>query len=338
MMAAEQPVGERSELGLGLGPVDYDAFSSVARQAEQSGFAFVSVGDNPGHLKDTYVSLAVLAAATRSCRIGTTVTNPVHRDPLVVASAASSVESLAPGRLFLGIATGRARHPGTIDQLREHVEILRALWAGKEVPFGHDVLQLHWDARPVPIFICASGPRGLRLAGELADGVIIETGVSPEAVAQARTWLAEGAAVTGRDPADIEQWWYQKAAVADTTAEARDLALGPITASGAHVLGEMAKDKAVPEEFHEACAELHRRYDMVGHMTAGVGDVNRTLLPEGPLREYLFDRFGLVGSPADLRSRLADLRERGIRRVFCAAVVPDRPLFVRTMGEQVIGA
>lgn len=47
-------------------------------------------------------------------------------------------------------------------------------------------------ARPVPVFTCASRPRGLRQAGEIADGVIIENGVSEDAIEQALNWIAEG--------------------------------------------------------------------------------------------------------------------------------------------------
>ena len=144
----------------------------------------------------------------------------------MVAAAMSSVESIAPGRVFFGVATGRARRPATLDALREHVILLRSLWAHEEVVYRGEALKLAWDARSVPIFVCASGPRGLRLAGEIADGVIVESGVSIEAVERAKTWVRQGAEWAGRDPDALEVWWYLKTAVAETDEEAQSLDVG----------------------------------------------------------------------------------------------------------------
>jgi alkanesulfonate monooxygenase SsuD/methylene tetrahydromethanopterin reductase-like flavin-dependent oxidoreductase (luciferase family) len=329
---------DRLQLGLGLGAAsgDYGLFRRCAAMAERAGFSFVSVGDNPGALKETYVSLSVLAMSTETCRIGTAVTNPVHRDPLVVASAFSSVESLAPGRVFCGIATGRARRPARLDALREHVAILRALWANGEVHYRGETLRLTWDARPVPIFVCASGPGGLRLAGEIADGVIVESGVNSQTVAQAQRWIAEGADAAGRDPEAIERWWYLKTAVAETDGEASSQALAPVAASGGFVLGRNPAVQGVPDRFHDECRRLRAGYDKAAHISTGPDDPNRRLLEPGPFRDYLFDRFALAGSPAAWLERIAELRARGVDNIFCAAVVPDIEYFVRRVGEAVL--
>jgi alkanesulfonate monooxygenase SsuD/methylene tetrahydromethanopterin reductase-like flavin-dependent oxidoreductase (luciferase family) len=325
-------------LGLGLGAAsgDYELFRRCAAAAERGGFSFVSVGDNPGALKETYVSLSVLAMSTETCRIGTAVTNPVHRDPLVVASAFSSVESLAPGRVFCGIGTGRARRPASLDTLRQHVAILRDLWAKEEADYRGETLRLGWDARPVPIFVCVSGPRGLRLAGEIADGVIVESGVNSESVAQAEQWIREGAGAAGRDADAIERWWYLKTAVAETDEEALSQALAPVAASGGFVLGRDPGVHGVPNRFHDDCRRLRAGYDKSAHISTGPDDPNRRLLEPGPFRDYLFDRFALAGSPAAWGERIAELRTRGVQNVFCAAVVPDIEYFVQTVSESVL--
>jgi hypothetical protein len=93
-------------------------------------------------------------------------------------------QSLAPGRVFVAIAAGRARAAATRDALRAYVDILRVLWSGETVECRGESIRLDGDARPVPVFTCASGPRGLRQAGEIANGVIIESGVSEDAIKQ----------------------------------------------------------------------------------------------------------------------------------------------------------
>jgi 5,10-methylenetetrahydromethanopterin reductase len=326
---------ERPQIGMAIPPVDYEQFRRTARRADQGGFAFVSVGDYPAQFKDTYVSLAVLAGSI-GCRVGVTATTPLYRDPLVTAAAISSVESLAPGRVFVGFATGRARAAATRDSMRAYIDTLRALWSGETVRYQGELIRLDWDARPVPIFTCASGPRGLRQAGEIADGVIIESGVSEEAIEQALNWIAEGAARAGRDPDSIERWWYLRAGLAETTEEGAEMALAPVAACGAHVLGTDPALYGVPAQFHAACRDLRTRYSMETHVTSGPDDPNRRLLQDDSLREYLFDRFALAGSPRDWNHRLKELRQRGIDRLYIAPKTPDREQFVALVSDHVL--
>jgi 5,10-methylenetetrahydromethanopterin reductase len=332
---AGYPDPELPQIGMAIPPLDYEQFRRTARRADQGGFAFVSVGDYPAQFKDTYVSLAVLAAAT-SCRVGVTATTPLYRDPLVAAAAISSIESLAPGRVFVGIATGRARAAATRDTLRSYVDTLRALWSGETVDYRGESMRLDWDARPVPVFICASGPRGLRQAGEIADGVIIETGVSDDAIEQAMNWIAEGAARAGRDLGSIERWWYLRAGLAETTEEGIEMALAPVAASGGHVLGTDPGMHGVPAHLQDACRDLRSRYSMKTHVTSDPDDPNRRLLQERSLREYLFDRFALAGSPQDWKHRLRELRRRGIDRLYVAPKTPDRERFVALVSDEVL--
>jgi 5,10-methylenetetrahydromethanopterin reductase len=324
------------QLGLGMAALDYGDFRRRAAAAEAGGFAFVSVGDNPGQIKDTYVSLAVLADATETCRIGTSITTTAHRDPLVVASAASAVESLAPGRVFLGIATGRARKPAPLSALEEHVSILRALWNKEEVTYRGETMHLMWDAKPVPILVCTSGPRGLRLAGRIADGVIIESGVTPEVVQQSKRLVAEGARAAGRDPSSLELWWYVKAAIADSHDEATAIGRAALAASGALVVGKNPEARGVPERFQDQCRTLAAKYDMRSHIHISDDDPNRKLTSDPEFLAYLIDRFGLIGTPDQWVKRIGELRARGIDNVFCAAVVPDMDRFIDLVAGEVL--
>jgi len=189
---------------------------------------------------------------------------------------------------------------------------------------------------PVPVFICASGPRGLRQAGEIADGVIIESGVSEDAIEQAMTWIEDGAARADRDPGCIERWWYLRAGLAENTDEGVEMALAPVAASGAHVLGADPVRYGVPAHLRGACRDLRARYSMATHVTSGPDDPNRRLLQDASLRDYLFDRFALAGSPQDWKHRLAELRGRGVDRLYIAPKTPDRERFVALVSDEVL--
>ena len=321
------------QIGIGLGTTDPDGLRRAAALADRGGITFVSVGDNPGHLLETYVSLTLLATSTSTCRVGTSMTNPLSRDPQVVASALSTLDRIAPGRVFLGISTGRARAAGRVQDLRDFLIALRELWTqGRTVHRGQEY-ELSWEAHAVPILVGASGPRSLRLAGELGDGVVIETGVSPDVMDDALAHIAEGALAAGKHLADLELWWYLKSALADTSKEALELGLAGLAASAALVLGRDPAGRLVPERFHDACRRARARYDMSSHVRTDGPDPNRQLVADPDFQAYLLDRYGCIGTPDEWRTRIATLRARGVERIFCAAVVPDREYFVSTAAD-----
>jgi alkanesulfonate monooxygenase SsuD/methylene tetrahydromethanopterin reductase-like flavin-dependent oxidoreductase (luciferase family) len=120
------------------------------------------------------------------------------------------VQERSGGRLVLGLGTGDAGR-GALDELRETVTDLRALLSGETIdrPGWPGALALD-PGSPVPIWISALGPRGMRLAGEVADGVLLNW-CSPERVTVARDRIAEGAAAAGRDPAGVAIGVYVRA-------------------------------------------------------------------------------------------------------------------------------
>jgi 5,10-methylenetetrahydromethanopterin reductase len=307
-----------------------------AQSAEMAGFDFASVGDNPVRMKDTFVALAVTASATTSCRIGTAMTNFVHRDVLTVATAASSVATMAPGRVVLGIASGRVGRPQRLEDVRRGIDALRILWAGGTVEIQGTPAHLEWEAPRVPIMIGASGPRAMRLAGEVADGVIIETGLTPGAVAEAKRHVTEGARAAKRDVDGVECWWYVRAAIADTADEARDAALADVIASGALVLGSAPEERGVPKRFWAACRRLRATFDRVSYHLPGMTNPNRHLVSDPDFLSYLFDRFGVVGSSFDWRDRITELHDRGVDRIFIVTHVPDLNSLIERVGTEVL--
>jgi 5,10-methylenetetrahydromethanopterin reductase len=60
----------------------------------------------------------------------------------------------------------------------------------------------------MPTYLAASGPRTLRLAGQIADGTAIRTGLTPEIVRDSIAQVHAGAREAGRDPAEIDLWWW----------------------------------------------------------------------------------------------------------------------------------
>jgi alkanesulfonate monooxygenase SsuD/methylene tetrahydromethanopterin reductase-like flavin-dependent oxidoreductase (luciferase family) len=121
---------------------DLHAVGDVAGLAEERGFDLIGVADSPALTFDPYMALTLAAGATRRARVGTAVTNPQTRHPLIIANLAASLEAPAPGRSFLGLGTGWSgvRHAGApearLETLGTVVRQVRGLLAGEAVEIG----------------------------------------------------------------------------------------------------------------------------------------------------------------------------------------------------------
>jgi 5,10-methylenetetrahydromethanopterin reductase len=152
--------------------------------------------------------------------LGTAVTNPLTRHPAITAVAAATVDELSDGRMILGIGAGDrpllalGMRPARLASLRAAIGAIRALWSGDHVTVedaGFELRDAHlrFGARPdIPVYVSASGPKTLELAGEIADGVILLVGLFPDALAWALEHVDRGAARAGRSRPHVAVFAY----------------------------------------------------------------------------------------------------------------------------------
>ncbi|MPZ24914.1 MAG: LLM class flavin-dependent oxidoreductase [Micromonosporaceae bacterium] len=183
-----------------------------AQQAERWGFDSLWLPDSHLLWHDVWTSMAVLAANTSRVTLGTAVANPVTRHPTVLASAAASVDALSGGRTVLGVGAGDSAvrilsgTPARVDQMRAAVETIRTLTGGHRQPGPppYRIRTAQGRPAPVPVYLGVTGPRMLRLAGELADGAILMSGAGDESIRYALSHLREGLARAGRRPEELD--------------------------------------------------------------------------------------------------------------------------------------
>jgi len=159
----------------------------------------------------------------------------------------------------------------------------------------------------VPIYVAASGPKMLELAGRIADGAIVLVGVDDARVRQALAVVAAGARAAGRDPGALDLVLWVPGAVADDAAGARD-------AVKAHVARALNRPLpfALDERERRVVEDIRQTYDYYGHMEAGSGQAR--VVPD-----WLVDRFAIAGTAAECRAAVERLRESGIRQL---AIIP----------------
>lgn len=188
---------------------------AYAEEAERRGYTEAWLAEVGG--PDAF-SLAGALAVRTGLRIGTAVVPIYNRTPMVLAMTTAALSQLSHGRFVLGIGTSSEniveRWNGIpfekpYTRMRETLEVTRRLLAGEKVTYEGETLRLQGYQLPSPpegeakVYIGALNRRMLRLAGAMADGVIINM-LGPEHVSRVLAEVAEGARAAGRDPGDVE--------------------------------------------------------------------------------------------------------------------------------------
>jgi F420-dependent oxidoreductase-like protein len=226
----------------------YDGCGPLAAAAEELGYSLALVPE--GYRSDAPSVLGYVAARTERIGLVSGVMQMPGRPPAMAALTAATLDALSGGRFHLGLGVSNPDvadgwYGTSFDQplarTREYVAVVRAALSGEPVghrgehhplpasapgdPASHPA-PLHLLTRPLraelPIYLAATGPRNLQLAGEIADGWI---GVfsPPDAVGAAAGEIAAGRARAGRTLAGFEMLPCLPAAVVDDVEAAADL-------------------------------------------------------------------------------------------------------------------
>ncbi len=192
------------------------------RYAESRGFEAVWQAESR-LVRDAIVPMAAYAAVTAKIKVGSGVINNWTRNAALIASTFSTLDDLAPGRILCGLGAWweplatkvgvNRRKP--VEAMREVMDVVRRLLRMEKVTHKGEFVQVedieidivHGDRRPkaVPIYVGATGMKMMELAGEAADGVLLNYLVSPAYNAEAMEHLRTGAARSGRSLEQIDR-------------------------------------------------------------------------------------------------------------------------------------
>lgn len=286
----------------------------VAR-ADQLGYTSAWVAETR-LTRDAVSMLGAFTAVTDRIQLGAAVVNTWTRGPVLTALTFATLHELAPGRIALGLGSysdDLARRQGIerarpLTQLREYVEVVRALLRC-ESPVSSDgalvrvhdaMLDLGHGVPPepidVPIYLGATGLRTMELAGEVADGVLLNGFLSSDYTRLAMEHVAAGAVRAGRPPDGLDCPQLINVAMSDDRAEAVALARRMV----AMYLGgqsHIARAAGIDVELAERLAE------MVGGWPPTEDGVRRA---ERLVDADIVERLVVAGTPSECRSRLQD--------------------------------
>jgi 5,10-methylenetetrahydromethanopterin reductase len=290
--------------------------------AERLGYGSLWVADSPLLWREPYCVLGALAAKTQRIKLATAVTNIVTRHLAITASAFCTLAELSGGRAVIGISVGDSalatlgRKPVPVQALAEAIGELRRLTRGEVVKIaeGPEAHLSYVRGAPIPIYVAATGPRMLNMAGRLADGVILMNGVAPDLIAAAIALLHAGAREAGRDPATVKVVVW---AACHSTPDDRSLSYRAVKYNVARAI--LRNIPGPIDALTRATAEkVRQRYDYAQHGDARADFA--ALIPDA-----LVPRFAFAGTVPEVGAQIAALEKLGIDEV--ALAVPSASEF-----------
>ena len=189
-----------------------DDVVAQARRAHEIGVRQVWLAQQFDH--EAITLAALVGAAVPGLGVGTSVVPINPRHPLIMASLAQTAQAASHGNFSLGLGLGAheperkafgTSWPNTVQRLREHLTVLRSIFAEGAVDFHGDEFTASpgWPVAvpggaPLPVYVAAMGPKALQVTGELADGTLPYL-AGPRTIAEfIEPTIAKAAADAGR--------------------------------------------------------------------------------------------------------------------------------------------
>ena len=299
------------------------------KAAEKAGMDAIGIPDSPVQWPEAYVCQTLAVQNTSRVTVVGGVTNPITRHPSVAASALAAMETLAPGRVQLGIATGDSAIWGTggkfstVEHLREYILAVKGLCRGEEIEYRGKKFKSLWQLggnwttpKEMPVYVACTGPKVLKMSAQVADGMFIHMGMAPENIEYIRSIIKEGCEEVGRNPDELDLWWGSQVVFADSAEEAatRDMGSNPSWL----VMGSM-ENKQIPEEYKEPLRELAKNAHTFSatYFNPKRGEDTVARAKELGVYDWLHSRSArLWGTPDDVAKRFEEFRQMGINNWF----------------------
>jgi 5,10-methylenetetrahydromethanopterin reductase len=298
----------------------------LARRAEALGYESVWLAETR-FTRDAIVAAAAVAGATSRVRIGTAVVNPFTRGAVLTAVTFASLDELSQGRAVIGIGPGS---PGVLAQqgitwtqplvrLREYVVVVRAVLSGEPVTYAGATVSVsgaRLDFEPVrrsiPIYLGVTGPKALALAGEIADGVILNGLVSDDYTRQAVNLVRAGAVRAGRDPDAIE-FTASLTVSADPDGGYARNRLRPLIAEYLARFPQLARATGLPDTLLDCVARVY-----AADPTAAADLIDDSVVSE----------LACAGTPEECRVTIARRRAAGVQLPLLSVAAGDPSIAV----------
>ncbi|MBT2469474.1 TIGR03842 family LLM class F420-dependent oxidoreductase [Streptomyces sp. ISL-66] len=318
---------------------------SLMKRAERNGFRYGWTFDSAVLWQEPFVIYSQILANTQKLHVGPMVTNPGTRTWEVTASTFATLNDMFGNRTVCGIGRGDSamrvagRAPNTLARLGEAIDVIRDLAEGREAQVDGNPIRIPWvtDGK-LPVWMAAYGPKALALAGQKADGFILQL-ADPYLTEWMVKAVRAAAVEAGRDPAAIR---ICVAAPAYVTADDSPQALahareqcrwfgGMVGNHVADLVSRYGEHSGMVPEALTAYIKARKGYDYSHHGRADNPDT--AFVPD-----EVVDRFCLIG-PAEVHiEKLKALRGLGVDQFAVYDMHDAKEAVIDAYGAQIIPA
>jgi probable F420-dependent oxidoreductase len=294
-------------------------------EAEDRGFRYGWTFDSHVLWQEPFVIYSQILAATTGLMVGPMVTNPLTRDWSVTASMFATLNDMFGNRTVCGIGRGDSARrvigqaPSSLARLGTAMGVIKDLAEGRAVELHGAQVQIPWIRNgKLEIWMAAYGPRALKLAGERADGFILQT-ADPEIARWTIGEVRRAARAAGRDPAQLTICVAAPAYVGGDLAHQRDQLRwfgGMVGNHVADLVARYGQAGLVPRALTDYIAG-RPGYDYAHHGRPGHQSVD--FVPD-----EIIDRFCLTGPAEAHVARLQELASLGVDQ-FAVYLMHDQP-------------
>ncbi|GAA2915835.1 MULTISPECIES: TIGR03842 family LLM class F420-dependent oxidoreductase [Streptomyces] len=319
---------------------------SLMKRAERNGFSYGWTFDSAVLWQEPFVIYSQILANTTKLKVGPMVTNPGTRTWEVTASTFATLNDMFGNRTVCGIGRGDSamrvagRKPNTLARISEAMKVIRELGSGREADLGGTVVRFPWigEGAELPVWMAAYGPKALKMAGEEADGFILQLAdlYLTESMVKA---VKDAAVAAGRDPAEVTICVAAPAYVTEddspeALAHAREQCRWFGGMVGNHVADLVSKygehSAQVPDELTDYI-KAREGYDYSHHGRSGNPDTQ--FVPD-----EIVDRFCLIGPVERHIEKLNALRALGVDQFAVYDMHDAQEAVIDAYGTRVIPA
>lgn len=314
---------------LNLGQFPPDRLIRLARLQEECGYEVFWYADER-FFREVYAGLTLAAMNTQQIRLGTMVTDPYVRHPAITTMGIATLDELSNGRAILGVGAGvsgfaemRTERRKPARAMREMVTVIQELLSGEVVDFHGELIEFdhgRLDFQPIradiPVYIASNGLLGLALAGEIAEGAVMQSAVADRLIDWMLEQVSKGTSRAGRDLSEVDVVARVNVCINPDPKVAKDVMRPSIVRT---LVAQRPEFRTLKTAGLEVSDKLHQAVTSLGY----THDPEILMPVAAMIPDEFVDAITLAGTVDQIAAQVSRMTRRGVTHIMIYPMAPD---------------